>query len=237
MEAYLSKAKLHPKEEGLSTVSTATVEDENGEETSTDVKLAILASLYPELDQETLLDFLIAANGSIERILEDTGSVNEPGSSRKRSAASIGHQTSLAAFRKEDPRESQPPFKKKVLTKKGQTLHLYSPEDIAEHTPCSIIHNFLPPEDADALLRELLDEAPTFERQSFKLFDNVVQSPHSACFYVENSEEMKRQRTEYLYNGSLLTVRTQTYCLYRASKSTLYALKSFCWLRKRTGIR
>jgi len=92
------------------------------------------------------------------------------------------------------------------MSKKGKTLHLYSPEDIAAHTPCSIIHNFLPAEEADALLEELLLEAPTFERQSFKLFDNVVSSPHTACFYVETLEEEESQRSEYIYNGDRLTV-------------------------------
>ena len=56
------------------------------------------------------------------------------------------------------------------------------------------------------MLEELLEEAKTFERQTFKLFDNVVQSPHTACFYVASLEEAKRQRTEYVYNGSYLTV-------------------------------
>lgn len=94
----------------------------------------------------------------------------------------------------------------KALTRKGQTLHLYTREDIAAHTPCSIVHNFLPALEAEGLLRELLAEAGTFEKQTFKLFDNVVQSPHSACFYVESLEEQRRQRTEYVYNGSYLTV-------------------------------
>ena len=56
------------------------------------------------------------------------------------------------------------------------------------------------------MLEELLEEAPTFERMTFKLFDNVVQSPHTACFYVEGMEELRRQKTEYIYNGGLLTV-------------------------------
>ncbi|MCJ1275306.1 hypothetical protein MMC21_003107 [Puttea exsequens] len=126
-------------------------------------------------------------------------------SPRKRSAASIGHQTSLAAFRKQETSEGvSPAAKRRTLMRKGQTLHLYTPEDIANHTPCSIVHNFLPPQQADDLLKELLEEAPTFERQTFKLFDNVVQSPHSACFYVESLEERERQKTEYTYNGSYL---------------------------------
>lgn len=123
-------------------------------------------------------------------------------SPRKRAATSVGYQSSLTAFRNADA--GSPSAKRRALTKKGQTLHLYTPEDIAAHTPCSIIHNFLPAQEADNLLRELLDEASTFERQTFKLFDNVVHSPHSACFYVDNLEERESQK--YLYNGSYLEV-------------------------------
>ena len=91
------------------------------------------------------------------------------------------------------------------LTRKGKTLHLYSPEDISAHTPCSIVHNFLPSDLANSLLSELLVEAQTFPRASFKLFDNVVQSPHTTSFYVSSLEEVDRQKTEYLYNGGYLT--------------------------------
>ncbi|KAL9128324.1 MAG: hypothetical protein Q9217_002979 [Psora testacea] len=172
------------------------------EESSTDLKLATLASLHPNIDLAVLLDLLITANGSVEQVLEDIGSSNTRGSSKKRSSTSIGYQTSLSSFRKSP---ESPTSKRRALTRRGQVLHLYSPEDIANNTPCSIVHNFLPPHEADDLLRELLNEATTFERQSFKLFDNVVQSPHSACFYVESLEEQKRQKTEYLYEGSYLS--------------------------------
>ena len=177
------------------------------EDDSTDMKLATLASMYPELDPSTLLDVLITAEGSVEVASKELGIATLP-SPRKRSASRIGYQTSLSRYRSQDKGvPDMQASKPKMLTRKGQTLHLYTPEDIAAHTPCSIIHNFLPAQDAEDLLRELLDEAPTFERQIFKLFDNVVQSPHSACFYVDSDEEQIRQRTEYLYNGSYLTVR------------------------------
>ena len=91
-----------------------------------------------------------------------------------------------------------------ALTRKGATLHLYTAEDVAVHTPCSIIHNFLPASEANELLLELLEEAETFGRQSIKVFDNIVQSPHSACFYVDTLEEEQTQRKEYLYNGQYL---------------------------------
>lgn len=185
------------------------------EEDSTDLKLATLSSLFPTIDQATLLDLLISTDGSVERVIDSlSGSrynseVISPRNNSKRRLATatvgVGYQSSLSAFRKSEEGESKK-RRRGLLTRKGQTLHLYSAEDIAGHTPCSIIHNFLPAQEADGLLRELLEEAPTFQRQTFKMFDNVVQSPHSACFYVDSLEEREKQKTEYLYNGSYLEV-------------------------------
>lgn len=178
------------------------------EEDDTDLKLVTLASLYPDIDQATLLELLISADGSVEAVTKNVFTSNKDTSPRKRPSGGIGQQSSLSKFRNpKSETPDSPSAKRRALTRKGQTLHLYIPEDIAAHTPCSIIHNFLPPQQADDLLKELLEEASTFGRQTFKLFDNVVQSPHSACFYVDSLEEEKTQRTEYTYNGSFLDVR------------------------------
>ena len=171
---------------------------------STDLKLATLASLFPHVDQASLLDLLVASDGSVDAVCQNLSGPEIEVSPRKKSAATIGVQSSLSSFRVSPGRSSS--LLSKPLTRKGQTLHLYTPEDIAVHTPCSIIHNFLPKLEAEALLLELLEEAPSFERQTFKLFDHVVQSPHSASFYVDSLEEQKQQQTEYLYNGQFLTV-------------------------------
>ncbi len=210
MEAFLSRTKRKTLGEHFCPKGRPSWNDQilSDEEASTDLKLATLASLFPNVDESTLLDLLISADGSVEAVQSSlSSSKGRDSSARKKSAMSIGYQTSLAAFRKrQNPDAESPSTKRRALTRKGQTLRLYTPEDTAAHTPCSIIHNFLPSQQADDLLKELLHEAPTFERQTFKLFDNVVQSPHSACFYVESLEERERQRTEYLYNGSYLTV-------------------------------
>ncbi|KAL8798703.1 MAG: hypothetical protein Q9182_006454 [Xanthomendoza sp. 2 TL-2023] len=180
------------------------------EEDSTDLKLATLASLFPGVDQTALLDVLISSDGSVQEAAELLSSSNSclP---RKKTGNGIGYQTSLATFKQasQDAATVTTSIAKKPLTRKGQTLHLYTPEDVESHTPCSIIHNFLPAGLADDLLRELLEEAHSFERQTFKMFDNVVQSPHSACFYVDNLEEREKHQTEYLYNGSFLTITPQ----------------------------
>jgi alkylated DNA repair dioxygenase AlkB len=209
MEAFISRKRRRvsptpEKERGAlhdhGRPSTVTTDDE-----STDVKLAILASLYPGIDHSDLLDILISSEGSVERAclsLSPQDSSDLP--VRKRRASGTEIQSSLSSYTTSNSNTS-PTKGLKPLTKKGKTLHLYAPEDIANHTPCTLIHNFLPPDLATSLLKELLDEAPTFPRQTFKLFDRTVQSPHSACFYVTSLEERNRQKTEYLYNGSYLT--------------------------------
>ena len=182
--------------------SPVDIEDDD----STDLKLATLASLFPDVDHILLLDILITSEGSVEKACKAL-SLSCEASPRKGPKNGIGYQTSLATFKQASADSAiRPPTAKRSLTRKGQTLHLYTPEDIEKHTPCSIVHNFLPTQTAETLLKELLDEATTFERQTFILFDNVVQSPHTACFYVENLDERKRQQTEYLYNGHYLNV-------------------------------
>lgn len=209
MESFISrkKRKFSPdiSSEAVPTtkieINALSVQDDDD---STDFKLAMLSSLHPNLEQQFLLDILLVHEGSVEKASQ---SLKDPDPS-PRKPSTIGYQSSLSSFIA--PQEAISPEtsakKSKLLSKKGQTLHLYSPEDVAAHTPCSIIHNFLKYEDANALLEELLTEAPTFERMTFKLFDNVVQSPHTACLYVEGSKEMDIQKTEYIYNGARLDV-------------------------------
>jgi hypothetical protein len=146
---------------------------------STDLKLAMLASLHPTVDGGTLMEALLAVNGSVNDagvLLKDQEKWSKSSNRKKVKSSALSHQTSLSAF---SMTSDELPVKR-MLTRRGKILHLYDPKDVEEHTPCSIIHNFLPAEQADALLRELLAEAPTFGRQRFKLFDRVVESPHTA---------------------------------------------------------
>lgn len=207
MDAFVTRKRRRIEEtasavnDKLEKVDTARVGEDAD---STDTKVAILASLFPNLESGFLLDLLMSVDGSVEESIEILKPSQAIHSARKRSAPSIGIQASLISFQHKE--ESVKPSYANLapLTRRGTTLHLYSPEDIAAHTPCSIVHNFLPAPEANELLKGLLAEATTFGRQTFKMFDNVVQSPHSACFYVESVEEQQKQKTEYLYNGSFL---------------------------------
>ncbi|KAK3943883.1 GRF zinc finger domain-containing protein [Diplogelasinospora grovesii] len=210
MEAFVTrkKRKICPEPEPEPELDPEPQNEEESEE-STDLKLAMLASLHPDLDQETLLDILLAHDGAVHAASASLSAAQDiPSPTTKKSGPRVvGSQTSLKLFTNPSsgPCSSPVPKKSKLLSKKGATLHLYDPDDIAEHTPCSIIHNFLPSGEANALLLELLEESKTFEKITFKLFENVVTSPHTSSFYVGSSMEMDRQRHEYVYNGARLT--------------------------------
>ncbi|KAF6820144.1 GRF zinc finger domain-containing protein [Colletotrichum sojae] len=196
MEPFLIRKKRK-----LSSADTPADDDE-----PTEVKIAILSSLHPTIEQDVLLDVLLAHNGSVSDTLE---ALKSPTPVKKSGSGVAGAQSSLRHFAvnsKGADGDSGSLMKKRLVSKKGTTLHLYDPDDIAEHTPCSVIHNLLPPEEANDLLRELLEEAKTFEKNvTFKLFDNVVASPHTSSFFVESYDEIQRQKTDYLYNGAKLT--------------------------------
>ena len=193
MKAFLTRPKRKASPE---------LQAQNAEpEESTEIKLALLSSLHPQLDQEYLLDILLAHDGSVSEASESL-KVQVPA---KKGPRVVGYQQSLKQYTSSTS-DSNTPTKKKLKSKAGSTLHLYDPEDVAEHTPCTIIHNFLPPEEANLLLQELLEESKTFERITFQLFENVVASPHTSSFYVESYDEIQRQKTEYHYNGGRLTV-------------------------------
>lgn len=206
MDAFVSRKRRRVEEEQpkltITRKYTPPQDAAQDEDESTDFKLALLASLHPTLDETTLLEALLACDGSVEQASQWLTRRNTS-SPRKRSAPStVGFQSSLSAYRISSPAV----LAKKQLVKKGQTLHLYSPADIEAHTPCSIIHNFLPTKQADDLLLQLLDEAPTYQSLEFKLFDRVVWSPHTFCFYVNSLAEAEEQKTEYIYDGRKVEV-------------------------------
>ncbi|KAI1377801.1 hypothetical protein F4677DRAFT_47952 [Hypoxylon crocopeplum] len=199
MDAFLKGTKRK-----ASAVEDFSLDDDNE---STDVKLAILSSLHSNVSQEALLEALLAHDGSVKAASASLTEDRSTSPKKQRNSTVIGHQTSLRLFASKSPTEERPvsPKKAKLLSKKGTTLHLYDPEDVAEHTPCSIVHNFLPPDEANALLREMLDESTSFEKITFKLFDNVVQSHHTSSFYVATKAELDTQKHDYFYNGAKLS--------------------------------
>ncbi|KAF1979715.1 hypothetical protein BU23DRAFT_103927 [Bimuria novae-zelandiae CBS 107.79] len=194
MDAFLSRKRKRPDEPH--STQPISQPEENVEEESTDFKLATLVSLHPDIDQGTLLEALLASDGVVGKASEALSAT--PTLKKRSTAPKVGYQTSLSSYRISS---AVPGLAKKPLVKKGKTLYLYAPEDIEAYTPCSILHNFLPSEQADALTLELIKEARSYKSVEFKLFDRVVQSPHTVCFYVNSLAEAEKQKTEYIYDG------------------------------------
>ncbi|KAM3499822.1 hypothetical protein MY10362_006947 [Beauveria mimosiformis] len=195
MKAFLAGSRKRKSPEGAPREAADTAHDDE----PTEVKLAMLSSLHPKVDQDTLLDVLLAHDGSVN---EASASLRHVRPEPTKSGV-IGYQQSLKQYAlPADPTLSPT---KKLKSKKGSTLHLFDAVDVSEHTPCTIIHNFLPPDVANDLLKELLAESETFERITFKLFDNVVSSPHTSSFYVDSYENIMSQKSEFYYNGAQLT--------------------------------
>ncbi|KAE8148272.1 GRF zinc finger domain protein [Aspergillus avenaceus] len=189
MDHYITKKR--PRAHTPPTQAAAPPEEE-----STDIKLAQLVSLFPALPQETLLDILVSSNGSVEAATATLSSAQHP-PRPKRKRPAPAQQTSLTSHIQTSgshPRQIQP--------RRGKTLHLYAAEDVAAQTPCTLIPNFLPAGQADALLAELLGESGYFSRYRFQLFERTVESPHSACVYVSTPEEYRQHTSEYTYGGT-----------------------------------
>jgi alkylated DNA repair dioxygenase AlkB len=156
--------------------------DADDSEESTDTKLALLLSLHPNLDLATLLETLLASNGSVSLA---SASLTRPQKQARQ-------QTSLAHFVAAPSRPLRPP-------KKGETIHLYTPSSIAASAcPLTLHHSFLPAALATSLLQELLQESSTFPPPiTFRLFEREVTSPHTSGFFLRDPEKDAQEYFSY----------------------------------------
>lgn len=119
MEAFLRGTKRKPAAR-----DGATPDDSE----DTDVKLALLSSLFPHLTQEILLEALLEHEGSVEATSSSLLDKAAESPRKQRSGAVVGSQTSLRLFARTSPSDSMSPSpqkKPKLLSKKGTTLHLW----------------------------------------------------------------------------------------------------------------
>ena len=67
-------------------------------------------------------------------------------------------------------------------------LLLTRPEQVAQHTPCSLHFGILPAALAERLYRVMLAESKAWERNRWYLADRHVESPHTTAFYSTDPE-------------------------------------------------
>ncbi|CAG8524256.1 15557_t:CDS:1 [Acaulospora colombiana] len=97
-----------------------------------------------------------------------------------------------------------PPSSGKTLKVKARNikpvLQLYHPHDVSERTPCTLIHDVLPKDLANSLLKVMLKESETWQRNQWWLFERMVTSSHTSSFYT-SAEVDKVYDGEVYYNG------------------------------------
>ncbi|KAK9323919.1 hypothetical protein V1517DRAFT_319237 [Lipomyces orientalis] len=196
------------------------------EDDDTDTKLAIIASLHPDTPTDLLIDLLTAANGSVAKAvqaLQSSPAVDDIVSNRLPLHQNIlqssvtqylglGRKRSRTADDIDMHDSSWPMLKSRRLGNvslsntnvlNNKVIHLYTPGSIASLTPCTFHPFFLPPDLADSLLRQLLDDSTTWRPNQFRLFNREVTSPHTTSFYV-NPQHFDEFKDSYRYNGAVI---------------------------------
>ncbi|KAI1298877.1 hypothetical protein EDD11_006616 [Mortierella claussenii] len=79
-------------------------------------------------------------------------------------------------------------------------LILYSPEDVARHSPCSLVFNVLSKDLATRLLKAMLIDSETWNRNRWWLFERMVESPHKTSYFAERDDDME-EVAGWTYNG------------------------------------
>lgn len=88
-----------------------------------------------------------------------------------------------------------PPDPKLMGPPKLPPLTLSSPALVAEHSPCTLHLSVLPPDLACRLFYAMLQEAKSWRRNKWWLFDRVVESPHRTSFYTRAHHEKEDEKT------------------------------------------
>ncbi|KAG0200086.1 hypothetical protein BGX28_006756 [Mortierella sp. GBA30] len=79
-------------------------------------------------------------------------------------------------------------------------LILYKPEDVAKHSPCTLIFNVLDKDLAARLLKVMLKDSETWNRNRWWLFERMVESPHKTSYFAERDDDME-EVAGWTYNG------------------------------------
>ncbi|KAF9148191.1 hypothetical protein BG015_010083 [Linnemannia schmuckeri] len=84
--------------------------------------------------------------------------------------------------------------------KPPKPLILYNPEDVAKHCPCTLIFNVLDKDLANRLLKAMLIDSETWNRNRWWLFERMVESPHKTSYFAERDDDME-EVAGWTYNG------------------------------------
>ncbi|GJJ71923.1 hypothetical protein EMPS_04280 [Entomortierella parvispora] len=85
-------------------------------------------------------------------------------------------------------------------TPRIKPLILYKPEDVAKNCPCTLIFNVLPKDLSNRLLKVMLEDSETWNRNRWWLFERMVESPHKTSYFADREDDLE-EVAGWTYNG------------------------------------
>lgn len=85
-------------------------------------------------------------------------------------------------------------------TSRIKPLILYNPEDVAKNCPCTLLFNVLPKDLSNSLLKVMLEDSETWNRNRWWLFERIVESPHKTSYFADREDDLE-EVAGWTYNG------------------------------------
>lgn len=196
---------------------------------NTDSKIEKLSLIYPSIEKSTLLELLLACNGS-QKGTENLINESLPPSQqpKRRKAEGPLYQSSLSSIILSD-NDQQNSVKRRHLNSdyattktmkrtSSRALLLYQPEDVKRHLhPYVSLHRpFLSPDLSNRLLQHLCKNIkPQLKANEFYLFGQLCKSEHELGMFSRSNDP---EAENLIYNGKNVSTKTYTDILEEVSK-------------------
>ncbi|KAJ3510591.1 hypothetical protein NLJ89_g4587 [Agrocybe chaxingu] len=137
-------------------------------------------------------------SSSSARVALEPAAISPSKHKKPPSSSSLKPTDSMAILRPPpSPRKEPPRFPPMTLS---------TPELVAQHTPCTLHLSVLPPDLACRLFYTMIDASKEWKRNTWWLFDRVVESPHLTSFFTRrtdglDNDESWHEAAQFWYNG------------------------------------
>ncbi|OQS01181.1 hypothetical protein ACHHYP_01748 [Achlya hypogyna] len=186
--------------------------------------VAQLLEMFPEVDPDVVGEILVKCQGSVEdavnRLLQRSAGPAATTTKKRKRATDIRTLFGAPApdIRMKDDNATSLSAKPAALvpwdpTKEAMRPITLTPETLAASgLPLALYPNFLPPNEANDLLKEMLDDAGRWETIKWVIFEREVMSPHVSRLFkldgvVQHSTLYTQEDNIHTFTASLLTVK------------------------------
>ncbi len=163
-----------------------------------------LGDAYPHIERATLLELLVACDGSktaTEHMIDE--SLPATSTLKKRKADKPRYQSSLSSLLPKRLKTPSPAAATPVSGGRnvGKVIRLYHPDDVRAHLhPYVSLHrSFLPHQLSNDLLQDLVDNTHKFSPHEFYLFGQPCKADHATGVFMR--DKVSEISPDYVYNG------------------------------------